>query len=115
MSSIRPTRPLPSWARQSRPSSSAGTFTAYKAFAELGKAVKTLFLCRYLHSEALRREIHEGLNVIEQRNGANDFVFFARRGELASNLTGDYVWSPDSNPKKDHLRQLRTVTGDNAP
>jgi len=23
----------------------------YKAFAELGKAVKTVFLCRYLHSE----------------------------------------------------------------
>ena len=57
----------------------------YKAFAELGKASKTIFLCRYLHSEALRREINEGLNVIEQWNGANDFVFFARRGELASN------------------------------
>jgi TnpA family transposase len=32
----------------------------YQAFAELGKAVKTIFLCRYLESEALRREIHEG-------------------------------------------------------
>jgi TnpA family transposase len=39
--------------------------------------VKTIFLCRYLHSDQLRREIHEGLNVIEQWNGANDFVFFA--------------------------------------
>ena len=57
----------------------------YKAFAELGKASKTIFLCRYLHSEALRREINEGLNVIEQWNGANNFVCFARRGELASN------------------------------
>lgn len=62
----------------------------YKAFAELGKAVKTIFLCRYLHSEELRREIHEGLNVIEQWNGANDFVFFARRGELASNRHEDH-------------------------
>lgn len=62
----------------------------YKALAELGKAVKTIFLCRYLHSEALRREIHEGLNVIEQWNGANDFVFFARRGELASNRREDH-------------------------
>ncbi|MBV8557523.1 MAG: Tn3 family transposase, partial [Planctomycetaceae bacterium] len=44
----------------------------YKAFAELGKAVKTVFLCPYLHDEGLRREIHEGLNVIEQWNGAND-------------------------------------------
>ncbi|MGH8291710.1 MAG: Tn3 family transposase [Steroidobacteraceae bacterium] len=61
----------------------------YKALAELGKAIKTLFLCRYLHSEALRREIHEGLNIIEQWNGANDFVFFAKRGELASNRRED--------------------------
>lgn len=57
----------------------------YKAFTELGKAVKTIFLCQYLNSENLRREINEGLNVIEQWNGANDFVFFARRGELTSN------------------------------
>jgi TnpA family transposase len=62
----------------------------YKAFAELGKAIKTIFLCRYLHGEELRREIHEGLNVIEQWNGANDFVFFARHGELASNRHEDH-------------------------
>jgi Tn3 transposase DDE domain-containing protein len=43
----------------------------YKAFAELGKAVKTIFLCRYLNSEDLRREINDGLNVVEQWNGAN--------------------------------------------
>jgi len=41
-------------------------------------------------SEPLRREIHEGLNVIEQWNGANDFVFFAKRGELASNRHEDH-------------------------
>jgi TnpA family transposase len=38
----------------------------------------------------LRREIHEGLNVVEQWNGATDFVFFARRGELASNRREDH-------------------------
>ena len=38
----------------------------YKAFTELGKAIKTIFLCRYLHSSALRHEINEGLNVVEQ-------------------------------------------------
>ncbi len=57
----------------------------YKALAELGKAIKTIFLCRYLDIEALHREIHEGLNVIERWNGATDFVFFARKGELTSN------------------------------
>lgn len=62
----------------------------YKALAELGKATKTMFLCRYLNSEALRREINEGLNIIEQWNGANDFVFFAKRGELASNRREDH-------------------------
>ena len=62
----------------------------YKAFTELGKAVKTIFLCRYLHSEALRREINAGLNVIEQWNGATNFVFFARRGELVSNRHEDH-------------------------
>ena len=62
----------------------------YKAFAELGRAVKTIFLCRYLHSEDLRREINEALNVIEQWNSANDFIFFARRGEMVSNRREDH-------------------------
>ena len=62
----------------------------YKALAELGKAVKTVFLCRYLNGLPLRHEIHEGLNVIEQWNSANDFVFFARKGELASNRREDH-------------------------
>jgi len=57
---------------------------------ETGKAIKTIFLCRYLHSEALRREIKEGLNVVEQWNGATDFVFFARRGEMVSNRREDH-------------------------
>ena len=38
----------------------------------------------------LRREINEGLNVVEQWNGATDFVFFARRGEMASNRREDH-------------------------
>jgi TnpA family transposase len=63
---------------------------SYKAFAELGRAVKTMFLCRYLHSEGLRREINEGLNVIEQWNVANDFIFFARHGEMVSNRREDH-------------------------
>ena len=39
----------------------------YKDLAELGRAMKTIFLCRYLHSLELRREINEGLNVVETR------------------------------------------------
>jgi TnpA family transposase len=61
----------------------------YKALAELGKATKTLFLCRYLHAEGLRREIHEGLNVVETWNSANGFIFFGKGGEVASNRLDD--------------------------
>jgi TnpA family transposase len=50
----------------------------YRALAELGKAVKTIFPYRYLHSTELRREINEGLNVIESWNSANDFIFFGK-------------------------------------
>ena len=61
----------------------------YKALMELGKAVKTVFLARYLHDRSLRVEINDGLNVIEQWNSANDFIFFARRGEVSSNRRED--------------------------
>ncbi len=61
----------------------------YKALSELGKAVKTASLARYLANQALRREINDGLNVVEQWNSANDFIFFARRGEVSSNRRED--------------------------
>ena len=35
----------------------------YQALLELGKVKRTMFFCRYLESESLRQEIHEGLNV----------------------------------------------------
>ncbi|MBT5419507.1 MAG: Tn3 family transposase, partial [Candidatus Cloacimonetes bacterium] len=57
----------------------------YKALAELGKAIKTIFLCRYLSSKALRQEIHEGLNVVERWNGINDFIFYGKVGSFRTN------------------------------
>lgn len=59
--------------------------TTYKAFQELGKVIKTVFICEYLMSEDLRTEINEGLNVVENWNSANSFIFYGKSGEIQSN------------------------------
>ncbi len=61
----------------------------YRTLSELGRAVKTIFLCEYLREESLRREIHEGLNVIESWNAANSFIFYGKGGEIATNRIND--------------------------
>jgi TnpA family transposase len=61
----------------------------YRALSELGRAVKTVFLCEYLSSPELRREVHEGLNTIESWNAANSFIFYGKGGEVASNRLED--------------------------
>ncbi len=57
----------------------------YKAFSELGRVIKTIFLCNYLMNEDVRIEVHAGLNVVENWNSANGFIFYGKRGEISSN------------------------------
>ncbi len=59
----------------------------FQAIQELGRVAKTIFLCRYLHSEKLRINIRETLNVIERWNGVNDFIFYGKRGVISTNNT----------------------------
>lgn len=61
----------------------------YGAMAELGKVYKTIFLCEYLRVPELRREMHEGLNVVENWNGANGFIFYGHAGDFATNQRED--------------------------
>lgn len=86
----------------------------YRALAELGKAVKTTFLCRYLRLPGLRREIHEGLNVIENWNAVNDFIYFGKGGEMTSNRTDDFEISMLSLHLLSELSGLHQYTDDSA-
>lgn len=61
----------------------------YQALMEIGKVSRTIFLCKYISSEALRMDIHEALNVVERVNGIMGFIFYGRLGEISTNNTND--------------------------
>ena len=61
------------------------THPTYRALAELGKVEKTIYLCEYLSSLALRHEVEAGLNVVERWNEATDFIRYGRQGLFTTN------------------------------
>ena len=61
----------------------------YKAFKELGRVLKTIFLCDYISSEEIRIEVGSGMNVVENWNSANDFIFYGRNSEIQTNNIDD--------------------------
>jgi TnpA family transposase len=68
-----------------RLSADNATHPAYQALLEIGKAVRTIFLCRYLQEENLRIQINETLNVVERFNGMMGFIFHGKQGEISTN------------------------------
>jgi hypothetical protein len=79
------------------------------------EGLKTPFLACYLVDHALlRREINDGLNVVEQWNSANDFIF-ARQGEFSSNRRENQelsVLSPTLAAELHGLREVQQVPPD---
>jgi TnpA family transposase len=63
----------------------AATHPTYQAMLEVGRAQRTIFLCRYLRLREEQREVNSGLNVVESWNGANVQIHYGKAGDIASN------------------------------
>lgn len=62
----------------------AATHPTYQAMLEVGRAQRTIFLCRYLRSRDEQREVNSGLNVMESWNGANAQIHYGKAADIAS-------------------------------
>ncbi len=55
---------------------------AYAALEDLGRAVRTIFVCDYRSSPERRREVHGRRQVVENRNSGNTVIFYGKDGDL---------------------------------
>lgn len=58
----------------------------YFAFRELGRAIRTMFLLRYIADPELRKVIHAATNKSEEYNGLAKWAFFGGGGIIAENI-----------------------------
>ena len=63
----------------------AASHPAYQAMLEIGRAQRSIFVCRYLRERDPQREIEAALNVVESWNAANAVLCYGRSGEISSN------------------------------
>lgn len=51
------------------------------------RAVKSVFIAEHIACEELRREIHEGLPVVENWNSANADLFYGKAGTIGGTVS----------------------------
>ncbi len=57
----------------------------YKAFREVGRVVRTVFLLQYISDAQLRQQIHAATNKVESYHGFSKWFGFGGQGMIASN------------------------------
>ena len=65
----------------------------YQGIEEFGRVARSIFICDYLASPELRREVHEGLQVVETWNSANGTLFYGKDGDLAGADREEPAWA----------------------
>ena len=71
----------------------------YRAFREVGRVIRTVFLLRYLSNQDLRRQITAATNKAESYNNFSNWLFFGGEGLLAEN-------DPDEQEKRMKFKEL---------
>ena len=57
----------------------------YRAFRELGRVVRTIFLLRYISDEPLQRQVTTTTNKVESYHNFRAWIAFGSQGEITSN------------------------------